>query len=644
MLPTWPPDEQIISADNSQKKAANTFRQYGRLAVEAAPGTGKTFLGIYLALCANRLGWTSATCPTLFLTFSRNARVQIEQALQAYRKNGWMNAAEEDAIRIFNYHAFFFDLIQQKAGMWGCKEKLRPASNEEHKTQLTLVLPNTLNNREILNQAGSVYSLLRFSVRELLKQDSQLLLDNGTIANINTAATIALRNGRPHYNDFAPLFLNLLELDPQLTEWLRLKYPVIVMDEFQDTDIVQWTILEKIKPLHPILLYDRFQMIYEWRGARLDRLDQAKQHLGIQSGQEEQLINNHRCEGQDSLIQFIQELRADDLLGNTVNGVRERPWLSLQAIQPLGGRFPIPEENRCLSWLRFNSSIINFHETTAILTRNNFLADHLYRNMRVRPERGSHFACRWIGGEDNPDEKVRDWLWHLRSVKTDNELRSWLGSILDILLPPSISRDLGISFSEEFSKEKDQLFARKKKEIFQAIKTEWIPIWESISIKDCCSLTVGVGQVLRTAINIISTNGYLDPDLVYYIKQLGRSSENYRPNNSEQFWQDFCDYLENSHLKALFTKLRNPSSGVYILTIHQSKGREFDHVIIPWLSGAGEPFKTTNGRRFNSILDYLKLEDRKLLYVAITRARRKVTIIYPQNDPSPFIRSWKLIT
>jgi|GEM_PF-1585093 hypothetical protein len=644
MLPIWPPDEQVPPADDDQKEAANTFRQQGRLAVEAAPGTGKTFLGIYLALCANRLGWTSTSCPTLFLTFSRNARVQIEQALRVYRTQGWMNASEEDAIRIFNYHAFFFDIVQQKAGTWGCKGKLQPASNEEHKTLLTRILPNMSDNREALNQASSVYALLRFSVRELLKQDSQLLLDNGAIKQVNTGATTALRNGRPHYDDFAPLFLNLLEIDPQLTEWLRLKYPVIVMDEFQDTDIVQWTILKRIKPQHPVILYDRFQMIYEWRGARLDRLDQVKQHLGLQGGQEKQLTNNHRCEGQDSLIQFIQELRADDLLGNAVNGNRERPWLSLQSIQPLVGRFPIPEENRCLTWLRLNGRLINFGETTAILTRNNYLADHLYRNMRTRPERGSLFPCRWIGGEDNPDEKVRDWVWRLRSVNTDNELRSWLGSVLDVLVPPSIIRDLGISFSEEFSKEKDQLFVRKKKDIFQAIKTEWMPVWEAISIKDCYSLAMGLDQVLLTAINIIRNNGYLDPDLVYYIRQLERSLENFRPNDSEHCWQEFCDYLENSHMRALFLKLRNPSSGIYILTIHQSKGREFDHVIIPWLSGSGEPFKTTNGRRFNSVLDYSRLEDRKLLYVAITRARRQVTIIYPQNDPSPFIRNWKLIT
>ena len=108
---TWPPDEPAPPADHSQKEAANAFRQHGRLIIEAAPGTGKTFLGVYLALCAYRLGWTTNEYPTLFLTFSRNARVQIEQVLKIFHSQGWITQQEEKAFRIYNYHAFFFEFL-----------------------------------------------------------------------------------------------------------------------------------------------------------------------------------------------------------------------------------------------------------------------------------------------------------------------------------------------------------------------------------------------------------------------------------------------------------------------------------------------------------------------------------------------------
>ena len=97
---SWPPDEITPPADNDQREAANAFRQFGKVIIEAPPGTGKTFLGIYFALCANRLGWTNTSSPTLFLTFSRNARVQIEQELKKYRSKVWINADEEKSINV----------------------------------------------------------------------------------------------------------------------------------------------------------------------------------------------------------------------------------------------------------------------------------------------------------------------------------------------------------------------------------------------------------------------------------------------------------------------------------------------------------------------------------------------------------------
>jgi superfamily II DNA/RNA helicase len=84
---TWPPHSDIPPADEDQKRVALRFKEFGKVAVEAPPGTGKTFLGVYLALCAYRLGWTSRHRPTLFLTFSRNARVQIEYEVSRFQKN-----------------------------------------------------------------------------------------------------------------------------------------------------------------------------------------------------------------------------------------------------------------------------------------------------------------------------------------------------------------------------------------------------------------------------------------------------------------------------------------------------------------------------------------------------------------------------
>ena len=231
----------------------------------------------------------------------------------------------------------------------------------------------------------------------------------------------------------------------------------------------------------------------------------------------------------------------------------------------------------------------------------------------------------------------------VKTVNSDSELRSWLGTLLDNLLPRSIRMDLGLSFSSEFGKERDQIFARRRKVEFHNILTSWERILDSLIKGNFQAVSLGLNQVIITGSELVSGNVHLDPDLVYYINELRQSADKFHPSTLGDEWQEFCNYLENSHLRASYAKLRSPSAGLYILTIHQSKGREFDHVIIPWLSGAGEPSKPSGGRRPRSRFNFDRLEDRKLLYVAITRAKRHVSIIYPEEDPSPFLRNWKLI-
>jgi len=57
-------------------------------------------------------------------------------------------------------------------------------------------------------------------------------------------------------------------------------------------------------------------------------------------------------------------------------------------------------------------------------------------------------------------------------------------------------------------------------------------------------------------------------------------------------------------------------------TIHKAKGREFDHVVVPWLDAS------TFGP---------DIKDRQLLYVALSRARRRLTLVVPAQNRSPLV-------
>ena len=71
--------------------------------------------------------------------------------------------------------------------------------------------------------------------------------------------------------------------------------------------------------------------------------------------------------------------------------------------------------------------------------------------------------------------------------------------------------------------------------------------------------------------------------------------------------------------------------GVLVSTVHAAKGLEFDHVLVlggGWHDRAGGGLAATQGERRD--------EERRLYYVAMTRARKTLTLINRQDDPLPY--------
>ena len=64
---------------------------------------------------------------------------------------------------------------------------------------------------------------------------------------------------------------------------------------------------------------------------------------------------------------------------------------------------------------------------------------------------------------------------------------------------------------------------------------------------------------------------------------------------------------------------------IYIMTMHAAKGLEFDNVILPYLVEGCMPCRTAI--QFNNIE-----EERRLMYVAVTRAKSKLYLVYNLQD------------
>jgi superfamily I DNA/RNA helicase len=87
--------------------------------------------------------------------------------------------------------------------------------------------------------------------------------------------------------------------------------------------------------------------------------------------------------------------------------------------------------------------------------------------------------------------------------------------------------------------------------------------------------------------------------------------------------------------RARLDTLRRPDAGLTFATAHSTKGLEFDHVAVIGLEAGRFP----SARALADAADPTRAleEERRLAYVAWTRARRSLTLLYDPAVPSPFL-------
>ena len=140
---------------------------------------------------------------------------------------------------------------------------------------------------------------------------------------------------------------------------------------------------------------------------------------------------------------------------------------------------------------------------------------------------------------------------------------------------------------------------------------------------------------LDAIIRDIVKNNHKD-DLKILILGRNNNDINYLINNAL-----FKEKREKNYRKILYSKQKNLD--ITFMTIHQAKGLEYDEVII--INFEGNPnYGFPNDIKDDSLLKFVKVyesypyaEERRLLYVALTRSLHNVYLLTPESDESTFI-------
>ena len=138
---------------------------------------------------------------------------------------------------------------------------------------------------------------------------------------------------------------------------------------------------------------------------------------------------------------------------------------------------------------------------------------------------------------------------------------------------------------------------------------------------------------------------------------LKRSQDFTKRNRKNDNLRSFNKYLEaimrSGGLPGLKPQSYREQDGVIVNTVHGVKGAEFPIVFIPFLRSASFPLNFRSVKRVNKPPDdwlnyaqntdltpkeHHNCEERRLFYVAVTRAKRKLYLLVPKKATSPFIK------
>ncbi len=257
----------------------------GHALVIGGPGSGKTTIALKKAVVRISAGMTPGQS-VLFLSFSRAAVARVGEATRQE-----VPKAQRGMLSMHTFHSFFWTLLSAHGYLLGAPKSIRillPADEQ--------ALFGTIKKKD--RNVENIEWLKWLDERE------RLFREEGLIA----------------FDLFAAKAADLLFRSGHLRRLIAQKYPLIIVDEAQDTDMNAWRCIELLSSLSQIVcLADLEQQIFDHLPGvgpeRIVEINASLNPLEINLGSQ-----NHRSGGTE-ITMFAQDLLLGKVRGSPYVGV-----------------------------------------------------------------------------------------------------------------------------------------------------------------------------------------------------------------------------------------------------------------------------------------------------------------------------------
>ena len=587
----------MTNYSSNQKKAIE--HGAGPLMVLAGPGSGKTFVITHrIKYLIEGPGINPAHI--LVVTFSRAAAKEM--------KDRFEKLCKKSPVTFGTFHSVFFNLLKTAYGFGS--EQI--ASDELRYTIIKeLIKRNAIENEDINTLAGNLLNEIA-----LVKQDNISIknyysnsISSDTFKKIYSDYESELEaRGKLDFEDMLSLTYELLSERSDILKAVQNRYRYILVDEFQDINFLQYNIIKLMagEKQNITVVGDDDQSIYRFRGARpeimlgfeRDFRIVKKVFLDINFRSSTQIVNASTKLISFNSKRFPKSFKAKNGDGAPVSLIEfKNPFLEVNSII-----------KDIKDYIKSGQDINNI----AVLYRTNLsprlLIERLMRN--------------------NIPFTIRDAIpnlfdhWVAKDIISYIKLAINMGDKSDLLRISNkpnryISRDslsssrANIETLFDYYDDKSYMIKRivELREHLRTIK----------NLKPATALryirnVVGYDEYIEEYCDM---NGVESDDCYSILGDLENSAAEYNTFNE---WFVHMDEYKDELIEAR-KKSNENDKGVRLMTFHSSKGLEFDIVYIIDVNEGSVPYKKAKG------VDEIE-EERRMFYVAMTRARKKLFICY----------------
>lgn len=293
--------------EGDEKQLEVIFSDSPRLIVEAPAGYGKTTTMISRIAYLYASGGIPNPKRILGLTFSVNAALKVkrEVAEKLPVLLGEQNSpvAIGEKVTVTNYHGFCKGVLKKYGYL--ISDVLRKDVN-----LFKAISESEISRRQDLNTTLSASETQRLEgIETSIKASSAP--DAQTIHEYND---IVIRKLLPlEYITHNAVILFVLEIFarfPEVRKFYQSYYPLLVVDEFQDTNCIAWSLLELLISVHTQLVFlgDPLQRIYGFIGALPDIMSTATSKYGMT---QIALVKNYRFRNNPEMLKLDANIRAN---------------------------------------------------------------------------------------------------------------------------------------------------------------------------------------------------------------------------------------------------------------------------------------------------------------------------------------------